>query len=657
MGEVWRATEIFSGNAVAIKILRRATESFVTRFRTECRYYTKLRHDNIVRMARAGVAEDGVLYIVMELLEGRTLREIVNGTSKKRLPLLHALHVVIQLADAMQYVHRKGIYHRDLKPENLMVSTAEETKGHLWIVDFGIATFANPHEPGALDSKELPEVGTLFYLSPEQARPGRLKPDGRADIYSFGVILYELLAGRHPFVRGDEPTTPEAILNGHLCAEIQPLHEIIEELPAEVWDVTARCLARSVEARYQTFEEVGQALRSLMRSSLPPDHYIAKRILREKQAQARRATFDHAIGHEGDPATKTRRPPPIPRTGLHLDAHRVKTVRGNLSSPVFQAALAASRQTEELPTGYTPSTPVTPFRPTEMSLSDFERTPAQSEEMFSLDRASIQGESLPLAEPEESALRASAPSTPNSLNPSPEPETSAPATGTAPYAFKPVAVTDVLLPVSPELQRVRDMLREKSRATAPSYAPSITSMNALAYGGPPRRETLITPPTPLAAAITPAAARVWDRSMRAMVVAPFIGLGMAALLVMTLLGVRWARDHLRAPGLSPSVQVSAAPPPAAPSTAISTALTEAPRATASPVVYASAGTTPAPSAPPKQAPITPNKAPPNKRVAPPPTASAQTAVPTSRPLDAPAPPTVSPAPKATAKRERMFGQE
>jgi serine/threonine protein kinase len=193
MGTVYEAVEEFSGSAVAIKCLRgcfTGREDFVLRLKQESKFYSKLRHPNIVRMNRAGITDDGRVFIVMERLVGRTLRSLLDRTN--RLDFLNSVHVLLQIGEAIGAAHEAGIWHRDLKPENVMVGTRGGERGHVWVLDFGIAS------DGAANTDELPRLGTFRYLSPEQCRG--LKPDGRADIYAFGIIAYEMLTGRHTFL-------------------------------------------------------------------------------------------------------------------------------------------------------------------------------------------------------------------------------------------------------------------------------------------------------------------------------------------------------------------------------------------------------------------------------------------------------------------------
>ncbi|CAN90789.1 Protein kinase [Sorangium cellulosum So ce56] len=299
MGEVYKAVEDYSEDVVAIKCMlprHLKREDFARRFRQECKFYPKLKHPNIVRMRKAGVSPEHVAYIVMDYLEGRTLRKLLNKAY--RLDFLSAMHVMLQVADAMTFVHSKGIWHRDLKPENIMVGTKADAKGHVWLLDFGIAKFAD----GGMNTDDLPDVGTVRYISPEQVkllytssrkaeRVERARPDGRTDIYAFGAIFYEVLTGKHLFLDDSEPATAEETLTGHLVAAPEPVHEIVPDCPEFVWPVVARCIAIDREERYPRFDDVARDLRGLLRETVPAGHVLAQRLARERMEAERQAAF------------------------------------------------------------------------------------------------------------------------------------------------------------------------------------------------------------------------------------------------------------------------------------------------------------------------------------------------------------------------------
>jgi serine/threonine-protein kinase len=319
MGVVYQAVEEYSEDVVAIKCLsprHMNREHFARRFRQECKFYPKLRHPNIVHMRRAGVSPDNMAFIVMDFLEGKTLRWLLNKS--QRFDFLNGLHIMIQVADAMRFAHSKGIWHRDLKPENIMAGTRGDDKGHVWLLDFGIAKSAE----GGMNTDDLPDVGTIRYMSPEQARnvyaasrrSPRVKPDGRADIYAFGVICYEVLTGRHTFIDDTDPPSPEDTITGHLLAEPVPIHELVPDCPDTVWPIIKRCIAIDREQRYAKFDEVANELRALLRESVPPGHPLARRVVLEKTRAARRAAFSAVSLESTDEAEeRTAIPPEAPQ--------------------------------------------------------------------------------------------------------------------------------------------------------------------------------------------------------------------------------------------------------------------------------------------------------------------------------------------------------
>jgi serine/threonine protein kinase len=260
MGEVWRARDQRIGRDVAIKVLPEAYapgDDRVRRFEQEARAAGALSHPGLVTIYDVGAFE-GAPYIVMELLEGQTLREALGHDNPAPLPLPKAIDYAIQIAGALAVAHEKGIIHRDLKPENLFI-TAD---GRVKILDFGLAKLAEDMPPsGDRDqtARHLTSagavVGTPGYMSPEQVAA---KPvDARTDIFSFGAVLYEMIGGRRAFDRDSAVETMTAILND----EPEPLASLAPKAPPELEAIVAHCLEKNPRERFQSARDLAFQLR------------------------------------------------------------------------------------------------------------------------------------------------------------------------------------------------------------------------------------------------------------------------------------------------------------------------------------------------------------------------------------------------------------
>jgi Tol biopolymer transport system component len=255
MGEVYRARDLRLDRDVAIKLLPRALADDpdrLRRFEHEARTTAALNDPHIVAIHDIGT-HFGQPYIVSEFVDGETLRTMLAGGP---LPVRKAIPLARQMVQGMATAHRYGIVHRDLKPENLIVTR----DGVLKILDFGLAKARDhhPHLPG--DSSTTAEgmiVGTVGYMSPEQARGEAT--DERTDIFSFGVVLYEMLTGRRAFQRGTPADTLSAVLN-----ESPPdIGDIVSGLPPGLARIVDHCLEKSRDERFQSAADIGFALDSI----------------------------------------------------------------------------------------------------------------------------------------------------------------------------------------------------------------------------------------------------------------------------------------------------------------------------------------------------------------------------------------------------------
>src|SRR6266581_1045088 len=265
MGEVYLATDITAGREAALKLLpTRFTSDAerLKRFQQEERALVGLNHPNILTVYEIG-EDHSTHYIASELIEGETLRQrLMRG----RMELSEAIDVAIQVTNALTAAHETGIVHRDIKPENIML----RRDGYVKVLDFGIAklaesAFAKAAADGAgsmtLAATNLGSIlGTVRYMSPEQARGAPV--DKGTDIWSIGVVLYEMVTGHAPFA-GD---TPGEVMSSILEKEPPPLTNYLAHTPAELQQIISKTLRKEREERYQSAYELLEALQSLRRS-------------------------------------------------------------------------------------------------------------------------------------------------------------------------------------------------------------------------------------------------------------------------------------------------------------------------------------------------------------------------------------------------------
>jgi serine/threonine-protein kinase len=275
MGTVYRATHLLIDRPVAIKVLNPhfvEDEEAQERFRREARAAGRLQHQNVAAVTDFGRTEDGLVYIVMELLEGRSLRDVLSREAP--LDAARAVSLMLQISAAVAAAHEARVIHRDLKPGNIFVVQRKHAPPVIKVLDFGIAKLAaDAIEDDEDDQLTLTKVGVMIgtprYMSPEQCDGGKLTP--ASDVYSLGIILYEMLTGTTPF----SGSTPLAIAMKHSTEVPRSPREFVSSIPAPLEEIVLHALEK-------------------MPGNRPQD---AGAFRRELYATAERLGFEHAGGH------------------------------------------------------------------------------------------------------------------------------------------------------------------------------------------------------------------------------------------------------------------------------------------------------------------------------------------------------------------------
>lgn len=260
-GIVLSATHVQLEQRVAIKFLRRALESdeLRTRFEREARAMGKIESDHVVLVLDAGALDDGAPYMVMEYLEGRDLARVLKEDGP--LPVEDAVDCMLQVCEALQQAHAAGVVHRDLKPANLFLTRRDDDDAvHVKVVDFGISKILDKK---LIDDESPHEVTTAFtmlgsprYMAPEQVKSSK-DVDGRADLWSVGAVLFQLITGEHAFAAEGNVQASLAVLT----AEPRRLRAHAPHAPEGLEAVVSRCLTRDVAARFQSASDLADALR------------------------------------------------------------------------------------------------------------------------------------------------------------------------------------------------------------------------------------------------------------------------------------------------------------------------------------------------------------------------------------------------------------
>lgn len=271
MSDVYKAKDHKLNRFVAVKVLKQEfseNANFVSKFRVEAQAAAGLMHPNIVNVYDVG-EEGGIYYIVMELVEGITLKKYIE--KKARLSVKEAISIAIQVSMGIEAAHNNHIIHRDIKPQNIIISK----EGKVKVTDFGIAKAATSN---TITSNVM---GSVHYTSPEQARGGY--SDEKSDIYSLGITMFEMLTGRVPF-NGE---TTVAIAIKHIQEELPSPRDYVPEIPISVEQIVYKCCQKSPDRRYQSMAEL---IVDLKQSLINPDEDFVKMVDPDEEASTRMIT-------------------------------------------------------------------------------------------------------------------------------------------------------------------------------------------------------------------------------------------------------------------------------------------------------------------------------------------------------------------------------
>jgi len=247
MAEVYRARDLMLDRNVAIKVLRKefsTSSEFQDQFKLEARSAANLSHPNIVTVHDFGFA-DNLLYIVMEYIPGKDLKQLIR--ERGRFTVEQGIPLIIQACAGVGYAHRAGLVHCDVKPHNMLVSK----DGRLKVTDFGIARAL-----ASIATTEKSDIvwGSPLYFSPEQAAGD--PPSPASDVYSIGVVMYELLSGTPPFTA----STADELARLHMSARPIPIREYIPDIPVALEEIVTKLLSKEPSARYRTADQLGRVL-------------------------------------------------------------------------------------------------------------------------------------------------------------------------------------------------------------------------------------------------------------------------------------------------------------------------------------------------------------------------------------------------------------
>jgi len=311
MADVFRARDVMLDRYVAIKVLRKdytENEGFQERFRHEARAAANLSHPNIVTVHDFGLA-DGQLYIVMEYVPGTDLKTLIR--KRGRFTVDEAIPLVVQASAGIGYAHRAGLVHCDVKPQNMLVTPDKRLK----VTDFGIARALATIRP---DEHSDVVWGSPQYFSPEQAAGE--PPSPASDVYSLGVVLYEMLSGTLPFTG----STAEELARLHIEAEPIPIREYVPDIPSALEEIVMKVLAKEPSARYRTADQLG---RVLLRFGTQRDEPIPESLILTPEVSTTYRQPEPPPDPTPSPISNTTRTPPHPAS-VDLDIDWISVALG-----------------------------------------------------------------------------------------------------------------------------------------------------------------------------------------------------------------------------------------------------------------------------------------------------------------------------------------
>jgi len=337
MGTVYMGTHPVIGSRVAIKFLHPQfshDEQIVDRFFNEARAVNVIGHDNILKILDLNVTDDQRHYFVMEFLHGRPLQALLRHNVP--VPLEVTGPILVQVCDALEAAHKRGIVHRDLKPDNVYLITMKGKKNFVKVVDFGIARIADDAGASTGKTQTGMVMGTPAYMSPEQGSGASNKIDGRSDVYSLGVMMFQLATGRLPFPGANFGE----VLIGHLQLPPPPPRSLSSQIPEAYEAVILKCLQKKQEDRYSSMKELKHAIEACM-----DNLGISKELPHADDSDAEMHPVDarppsypgpRTPGRPTGPVSKNRISNPNARPGISRPPQRAAATTGRSSVPPTQ---------------------------------------------------------------------------------------------------------------------------------------------------------------------------------------------------------------------------------------------------------------------------------------------------------------------------------